>query len=179
MQGIFLLYIFVFGGIAVIREFQNIKEWTVFGGDLFGAFLLIILCILTVFFLFKNYSRFKQTRNYFTFIHSFTGLLFLGLIFGHMIIRSSYDNSKTLFEAYNETTGNDEGFTLDFKMNKHLKGQRVDRFGTTSYWGSYTKQGDTLILDIPLDFKMGRHAILQGNILQFTDDTIHFNVYKH
>jgi len=177
MRGILLLLIFVFGSIAVVSEFQSIKEWTLFGGGIFEAFVLIILCILTVVFLFTDYSRFRQTRNYLSFIHSFTGLLCLGLVFGHMIIRSSKDNSKTLFEAYNENIGIDGDFTLDFKVNNHLKGTRVDHFSTISYWGSYVKRGDTLILNIPLDFQMGRHAILKGNTMQFTDDTIHFNVY--
>jgi hypothetical protein len=178
MRPIQLFLISLFGGLTIYLEFQNIKQWTLFGAELFDFIPLILLCILTVVYLIKNVNQYQVSRNFILLIPSLTGLLFLALTFGHKFIRSHLDNSQTLFTAVNYDIGNDGGFTLDFKTNNHLKGVRVDHFSETYYWGSYAKHGDTLELDIQLDFKMGKHALLQKDTLRFMDDTIHFSVYK-
>jgi hypothetical protein len=175
-----LFIILLAGGLTVFDEFRNIKESTMFGIEMFEFVPMILLCILTVVYLIKNINQHTDTdtRNIICLIPSLLGLLFLVLTFGHMLIRSNLDNSKTFFTATTNDVGSDGGFTLDFKTNSHLKGEKIDRFSTTSYWGSYTKLNDTIKLDIPTDFKMGRVALLKKDTLSFLDDTSHFLVYK-
>ena len=67
---------------------------------------------------------------------------------------------------------------MDFKTNNHLKGMKIDRFITTSYWGSYAKLNDTIKLNIPTNFKMGRVALLKEDTLCFLDDTSRYLVFK-
>ena len=164
--------------LGVWLQFRNIKEDSVLGLDMLDGVPLAALCILTTIFLFSNSLQFRKTKNYLSFIPAFTGLVFIAIIFGHKQWRSSLDSSRTLFTATNNSLGSDGGFIFDFKENNQLKGEKRDHWMVTYYWGRYKKQGDTLLLDIPLNFKMGRHAVLHNDILKFTDDTIHFEVYR-
>jgi hypothetical protein len=178
MRPVQLILISLFGGLTVYLEFRDIQEWTLFGGDLFDAVPLFALCILTAVYLFKNNRQYRQRKNILSYLPSAIGLLFLIVTFQHMLLRSHYDNSPTLFTATNYDLGSDGGFSLDFKKNNRLKGKKIDRFSSTTYWGTYTQQGNTLVLNIPLDFKMGRQAILQDSILRFLDDTVKFEVSR-
>lgn len=178
MRPIPIILILLFGGLTVYLEFRDIEEWTLFGGDLFDAVPFYTLCILTLVYLFKNSRQYRQHRSILTYLPSAMGLLFLMVTVGHMLMRSKHDNSPTLFSATNYDLGSDGGFTLDFKSNNHLKGKKIDRFSTTTYWGTYKQHRDTLVLDIPLDFKMGRQAVFQDSILRFIDDTVRFEVFR-
>ena len=178
MRPVQLILILLFGGMTVYLEFREIQEWTLFGSDLFNAVPLFVLCILTAVYLFKNNRQYRQRKNILFYLPSSIGLLFLIVTVGHMLLRSHYDNSPTLFTASNYDLGSDGGFSLDFKKNNHLKGKKIDRFSTTTYWGTYRQQGDTLILNIPLDFKMGRQAVFQDTILRFIDDTVKFEISR-
>ena len=178
MRPVQIILILLFGGLTVYLEFRNIKEWTLFGGDLFDAVPLLALGILTVVYLFKNTRQYRQHKNILSYLPSAIGLLFLVVTAGHMLLRSHYDNSPAVFTATNYDLGSDGGFSLDFKKNNHLKGKKVDRFSSTTYWGTYKQVGDTLFLNIPLDFKMGRQAIFQDSILRFIDDTVKFEVSR-
>ncbi len=167
------------GGLATYFECQDIKRWEILlGPELLKSIPLVLLCLLTPIYLLKNNIQYQETNRFKDFTPSLTGLFFLILVFGHKIIRSNLDSSPTLFTAINYDIGNDGGFTLDFKKNNHLTGKRIDHFSETSYWGNYIKRGDTLFLNIPLDFAMGKHAILNDNTLCFIDDTVHFSVFK-
>jgi hypothetical protein len=178
MRKIQIILIAIFGLLAVAIEFRNIKTDTLFGIDMLEVIPLIVLCILTTAIIYRNSVQFRQTKRYFSFLPAFIGIVLVVITFGHKIWRSSVDNAPTLFTATNYNLGSDGGFILDFKTNKHLKAEKRDHWMVTYYWGSYDKQGDTLLLNIPLDFKMGRHAVLQDNVLSFTDDTVHFEVYR-
>ena len=158
MRSVQIILILLFAGLTVYLEFRDIQEWTLFGGDLFDAVPFYALCILTVVYLFKNSRQYRQRKNIVSFVPSAIGLLFLAVTVGHMLLRSHYDNSPTRFTATNYDLGSDGGFTLDFKQNNHLKGKKVDRFSSTTYWGTYKQQGDTLVLNIPLDFEMGQRT---------------------
>jgi len=178
MRPIPIILILLFGGLTFYLEFRDIQEWTLFGGDLFDAVPLYSLCILTLVYLFKNSRQYRQHRSILTYLPSVMGLLFLVVTAGHMLLRSHYDNSPTFFRATNYDLGSDGGFTLDFKKNHHLKGKKIDRFSSTTYWGTYRQQGDTFVLKIPLNFKMGRQAVFQDSILRFVDDTVKFEVSR-
>jgi hypothetical protein len=176
MRPVQLILILLFGGLTMFLEFRSIKESIISWGDLFDAIPLFVLFILTIAYLFVNSGQYRQHKNLRSFIPSAVGLLLLGVTAGHMWLRSHYDNSPTLFTATNYELGNDGGFSLEFKKNNHLKGKKIDHFSSTTYWGTYKKQSDTLILNIPLDFKMGRQAIFQDSILRFIDDTVKFEI---
>lgn len=179
MRPVQIVLILLFGGLTVYLEFKDIRERTLFGGDLFDAAPFYALCILTTVYLYKNSRQYRQRKSMVSFVPSAIGLLFLAVAIGHMLLRSHHDNSPTRFTATNYDLGSDGGFSLDFKQNNHLKGKKVDRFSSTTYWGTYKQQGDTLVLNIPLDFKMGRQAVFQDSILRFIDDTVRFEVFRH
>ncbi|WP_153799378.1 hypothetical protein [Foetidibacter luteolus] len=149
-----------------------------FDEELFNLLPLIILFILTVFYLVKNINQYHGNGKIITLIPALMGVMFLVLIFGHKLIRSHLDESETYFTAENYNIGNDGGITLDFKTNKHLKGFRIDHFSETYYWGSYTRYADTFELDIPLDFTKSKYAVLKRDTLYFIGDTIYFSVYN-
>jgi hypothetical protein len=178
MRKVQTILILIFGLLASGLEFRNIKTDTVFSIGMLEGIPLIALCILTATFIYKNSVQFRRTKNYFSFVPPFIGLVLIVTTFAHKLWRSSVDNAPTIFTATNYNLGNDGGFILDFKADKHLKAEKRDHWMVTYYWGSYEKQGDTLLIDIPLNFKMGRHAVLQDNLLSFTDDTVHFDVYR-
>jgi len=174
-----LIIILLLAGLTVPFEFQNVFQETLFGFEAFIRNVLItLLCIVTIVFLLLNFFNYKRSKQIILFIPPISGLLLLGLIFVHKQIRNQINNSPTLFAADNPYLGNDGGFTLEFKANNHVIGQKMDHWSFTTYWGSYTKQGDTLLLDIPLDFKMGRHGVIHGDTISFIDDTIKFGIYK-
>ncbi|MBU7578098.1 MAG: hypothetical protein KAF40_08565, partial [Flavihumibacter sp.] len=65
------------------------------------------------------------------------------------------------------------------KENKVLIGEKIDRFSKTTYWGTYNRDGDAITIDIPLDFKLSKSALLQENILYFPGDSLRFKVFHH
>ena len=66
---------------------------------------------------------------------------------------------------------------LDFKSNGSLKIIASYKFSDAYFWGSYKKDGDTLLLDINPDFRMGRKGLIKNNNFQFLDDTINNSTY--
>jgi len=178
MRLVQILLILFLGGSAVYLECRDIKEWSLFGSDVFEAVPLFGLCVLTIVYLFKDGRQFQKQKNLAAFLPSVTGLLFLTATVGHMLLRTHYYNSPTVFTATNFNLGRDDVFTLDFKKNNHLKGEKIDRLSSTTYWGTYRQKKDTLILDISLDFTMGRQAVIQDSILRFIDDTVRFEVFR-
>lgn len=176
MRPIQLILILLFGGLAVYLEFRNMKEWTLFGGNLLDNVPFFILCIVLVVCLWKNIRQFRQSKNLVSLFPFTIGLVLFALTLGHNLLRSRHDKSPTLFTATNYDLGTDGGFRLHFKKDDYLVGEKIDHFSTTTYWGEYKRNGDTIILDIPLDFKMGRQAVIQNNVLRFLDDTVKFEI---
>lgn len=179
MRKLQLFFIIIFSGVTLYLEFRDIKEDSFpISGDSIEVVSAITLCILTIVYFFKSDVRYQQRRNMLTNLPSFFGLLILVATGGHMLFRSYIDNSTTAFKATNFDLGNDGGFTLDFKKNMYLKGFKIDHFSATTYWGTYQQQGDTLVLNIPLDFELGRHAVVKDSIMYFIDDKVKFQVYR-
>jgi hypothetical protein len=175
MRPLPIITVTALGLISSYLEFRNIKECTLFFiADIVEVIPLIILSLLTLIYLFKiifspTYKRFE----YHTLLIG--GSCFLVLIFGHMYIRGQNDASKTAFKAYNYNIS-DEGFILDFKENKHLKAQLIEKFSEKFYWGKYEKFGDTIELDLKTDFKLGKKAILKNDTMRIYNDSIYFLV---
>jgi hypothetical protein len=173
MRQIQLFLILFSGGLSVYVEFRNITQ------DGFLLELLdlpyLILSILTAVLLIINCREYRKKKAI-VYFPSIVGLLFIGLITGHILLRSHNDKSQTLFTGFSGAFGDDGGFIFDFKKNNHLVGKKFDFWHITTYRGSYRKKGDTVILSIPLDFKMGRQAVMQDSFLYFIDDTISFEI---
>jgi len=74
--------------------------------------------------------------------------------------------------------GNDGGVKLDFKKNGHLKAEKDDHWRVTYYWGRYEMEKDSILMHIPLDFKLDKKAILTDTSLRFSNDTISFQVIR-
>lgn len=176
MRPIQLILILLFGGLAFYLEFRNIKEWTLFGGELLDKLPFIMLCLVLVVCGFKNIRQFRRSKNLVSLLPLTIGFALFALILGHNLLRSHHDNSPTLFTATNYDLGTDGGFRLHFKKDDYLLGEKIDHFSTTTYWGGYKRNGDTITLNIPLDFKMGRQAVVQNNVLRFLDDTVRFDI---
>jgi hypothetical protein len=177
MRPIQLLIILLFGGFAIQEEFNNIKESSII--DILGENpILILLCGIAIIYLIINTQQFICNKRVLSFIPSVLALAFIGLIFWHKQKRKSDDNSPSLFEAWTQDIGNDGGFRLEFKKNNILKGLKIDHLSSTTYWGTYQQSRDTLILNIPLDFKMGRQATLENNTFRIIDDSIKFEVSR-
>jgi hypothetical protein len=131
---------------------------------------VLVVCLI------KNRRQYKQTKSLVSFLPFIIGFALLCFTLGHKLLRSHHDKLPTLFTATNYDLGTDGGFRLHFKKGNYLLGEKIDHFRTTTYWGEYKRSGDTIILNIPLDFKMGRQAIVQNNVLRFLDDTVKFEI---
>lgn len=173
-----IILLLVFGGLAAFFQFKQIKEWSLFLDDFsLGIIFLVISCILTIVSFFNSLRLFKQKQPFYVFLPPFVGLVLVIAVSGHRFYQEAINKRRTLFQAMNDDIGSDGGFRFDFKEGGYLQGTKVDRFSTTYYWGKFKRQKDTLLLDIPLDFNLGRRAYLQNNILRFQDDTTKFTLY--
>lgn len=170
-----LILVLLFGGMAIYQEFRNVEVSGLF--ENFPVSLpFIILSILLLYCLWRNAGQFRKSGNLIAFLPFTMGLLLAGLTLGHYCLRAYRYNLPTVFTAWNPDLGNDGGLWLHFKKGDYLVGQRVDHFSTTTYWGDYSRKGDTIILDLPLDFEMGRRAVVQDKLLRFLDDTVKFEI---
>lgn len=176
MRPVQLILISLFGGLAVYLEFRNIKEWTPFGGNILDNVPFFALCLALVGCIFQNIRQYRRTNSLVSFLPFTMGFALFALTLAHNFLRSHHENLPTLFTATNYDIGTDGGFRLHFKKDDFLVGEKINHFSTTTYWGEYKRSGDTIVLDIPLDFKMGRQAVLQSNVLRFLDDTVKFEV---
>ncbi len=105
-------------------------------------------------------------------------ILGLCIVYWHSAKREAIGNLRSVFTAATYQIGSDGGFILDFKKGGHLKGEKRDHWGVTYYWGNYSQNKDTVNINIPLDFKLGRQAILTDTSLCIVYDTIKFDIYK-
>jgi hypothetical protein len=165
------------GGLSLYLQFKQIKEWNIFLDDfLLATISLLLTSLLTIILIFTSVRHFRQHRNLFVFVPVIAGISIISVVLGHRLYREAINNHKSILQAMNYTIGSDGGFTFDFKEGGYLQGKKVDRLSTTYYWGSYIQKQDTFLLNIPLDFKLGRRAYFQNNTLYFQDDTIKFSV---
>jgi hypothetical protein len=175
MQRFQIVFLIVTGGLAVYFQFKKVKEESLFLDDFsLATICLVISWMLTLVLLFQGIRLFKQKRSYYAFLPALVGVVVILLVFGHRYYRGAINKHQTIFQAMNYDIGTDGGFTFEFKQGGYLQGTKVDRFSTTYYWGHFVRQRDSLLLDITLDFKLGRRAYLQDNILRFQNDTTKF-----
>ena len=88
------------------------------------------------------------------------------------------DKLPTIFSATTYDIGNDGGFTLEFKANGYVNAKKIDHFESTFYRGKYIQNRDSFHLSIPLDFQLGKTAIIKRDSLYIVGDTIKFFVLR-
>lgn len=138
---------------------------------LFGA--LLFLVIYTIVHIIK-YFRNPLARTRFNNILLGYATLFLLVFSLHQSIRYYNDESESLVIAVQDCKiEGRESTVYDFKKNGHLLVEANLKFSTDYYWGSYKRKGDTLIMDIPIDFENGKIAYFKNNQFRFLDDTLH------
>ncbi len=178
MQFFEITLLLFFGGLAIYFQIKQVKRRGLFLDDFsLAAIWLVVTCILTLVLLLQGFWIFKHKQRFYRFLPALIGLMLILLVLGHRFYRNMLNKRQTLFQAINYDIGSDGGFTFDFKQGGYLQGAKVDRFSTTYYWGRFTRQKDTLLLKIPLDFKLGRRAYIQNANLRFQDDTTEFNIF--
>ncbi len=179
MRIILLILLLVLGVMSVDFEFRAIQERDVFTGDITASIPFYSLCAITLYYLIRSITDYRHHKKLVAFIPSVIGLIFMGIIFSHKVVRSNQKNYQTLFSARSDEFGTDGGLRLEFKENMVLFGEKIDRFSNTTYWGTYKQEGDSITIDIPLDFKLCKRAILQDSILYFPEDSLRFEVFQN
>ncbi len=163
-------------GIALILELRTTKQFALFF-DWINSVPLVGLSILSFLFLILNTRNYIKNRLVISFLPMFVSLISLFVVIYSLKSRVKQDNSKTLFKATTNSIGNDGGLIFDFKKNGHLKVERRDHWVVTYYWGKYYTQKDTVFLDISLDFKLEKKALLNDSSLIFIKDNFTFDLY--
>ena len=92
--------------------------------------------------------------------------------------RARLNNAPDIFTAYTNEIGSDGGLDLEFKSNGILKITKMDHWELSEYRGRYQMKDDTVDLDIPLEFKLGKKGVLGIDSLRFIDDTLRFEVHR-
>jgi hypothetical protein len=174
----FQIVIWLFLGIlAIYSAYLPVKHYSLFFSWIYSApFILLCLSALVfLVFLIRQYVKEVKPIALMPFI--------ICLVSGFLAYylnerRASLDDSDTSFKASTDKFGNDGGFYMDFKKNGYVQAERHNHWELTSYWGKYRRDKDTIYLDVPLDFPLGKKAILTDTTLRFVDDTVIFRAFK-
>jgi hypothetical protein len=173
-----LIFILVVGGLATYLELKPIKHWNLWplGTDnVLMWFFVFATLIFTLGWLPRSLQLYKHEKKFTHLVTPLAGLVMILIVLGHNIRHNVIANSKSVYEAYNYDIGSDGGLKFEFKEGGHLLGTRVDRFSETFYAGTFRQKQDTLLLNIVLDFQIGRHAyIYKDTLMLFKDDTTKF-----
>lgn len=156
-------------------EIKPIKEYDLFFGWRYEAPFWVLL-VLSVIFLLLNRGEYHSTRKASSFTPFLVCIISCGFILFHKKKTERLDNSPLQFEARNHSMGSDGGVFMMFKKNGYLVVEKQDHWMLTLYRGSYTLKHDTVHLDISLNFKLGREAVLTNDSLHFTGSNNNFSV---
>lgn len=166
-----------FSGLAIFVEFRDIKETTIFPTPMDVPFP--ILCILALAFLIINVRQYIKYKKLFSFLPVCICVAGIMIIYWHIKKREHIAASESVFTAGTYQIGSDGGFRLHFKKDGNLTAERLDHWLHTEYWGHYHLNNDTLTMEIPLNFQLGRRGILTDTSLRLLDDTIRFHVIRY
>ena len=167
----------LFSGLAIFGEFRNIKESTIFPTLLDTPFP--ILCTLAIIFLVINIRQYIKGKKLYSFLPVLICAAAIMPIYWHIKKRQDISRSESIFVATTYQIGSDGGFILYFKKDGNLHAERRDHWLLTKYWGHYSRNNDTVNLDIPLNFQLGKTGILTDTSLTILGDTIKFDVLKY
>lgn len=138
---------------------------------LFGALLfLVIYTIVHTIKYFRNPLARTKCNNYLLGY----AVLFMLVFTLQQSIRYFNDESESLVIAVQDCKiEGRESTVYDFKKNGHLLVKANLKFSTDYYWGSYKRKGDTLLMNIPIDFENGKIGYFKKDQFRFLDDTFH------
>lgn len=177
MKPLVILLALLSSGLAIFAEFRSVKESTLFF-DWLDSVPVIILWASTFIFIFLAAKSFKVDKPLIAFLPSIVCIIGLCIVYWHSKRRETLDDLPAIFTATTYQIGNDGGFILDFKKDGYLKAEKRDHWAVTYYWGEYSQKNDTIKLDLPLDFKLGKQLVLTDTSLSVINDTIRFDIYK-
>jgi hypothetical protein len=165
------------GILAIFSAYLPVKHYSLFFSWIYSAPIVLLCLSALVFlvFLIRQYIKEVKPVALVPFIICLVSGFFAYYLEGR---REGLDHSDTSFKASTDKFGDDGGFYIDFKKNGHVQAERHSHWELTSYWGGYRRDGDTIYLDIPLDFPLGKKAVLTDTTLRFLDDTVIFRAYK-
>jgi hypothetical protein len=169
------------GLLAIYIEFQDVIKGGLMGGPvIFKYFLVLILIGLGIIYLVSGIRSYRKSNRSVDFVPFLTSLVLIAIIFSHIYYREFMDKSESAFTAY--SVGKNEGremTEIDFKKNGHLKVIASYKFASDYFWGSYRRQGDTLILNINTDFKLGQIALIAGDTMRFIGDVTYYRLLRN
>ncbi|OQP59578.1 hypothetical protein A3860_36930 [Niastella vici] len=177
LQILLFILTLIFGSLVIYGETRTITQKTIFF-DFIDYVPLTILCLIAATQLIRLILFYRTNAGRMILLSLAIAAICLGYIVWHLKHVEKLDNSPTLFTASNSQIGSDGGSRLYFKENGYLKAERSDHWCFTTYRGSYTIVKDTFDLDIRLDFKLGKRAILDNGVLKFIDDTLIFEITR-
>jgi hypothetical protein len=177
VRGTGVILVLLVGAGAIFAEIRPVKEYSLFFSWINSA-PIVFTCIMAGVYLVLNIIGFVKQGKLASFLPFVLSLILVFVLFALIQHRETLDNAPTRFFADAAMIGNDGGTRFDFKENGHLKGERHDQWVETFYWGTYQEKNDTILLDIPLNFKLGRKALLTDSLLKFIDDTVALRVVR-
>lgn len=177
LQTLLFILTLAFGSLAIYGETRSITQKTIFL-DFIDYVPLTILCLVAATQLIRLILFYRTHAGRMILLSLAVAAICLGYTVWHYKHIEKLDSSPTLFTASNSQIGSDGGSRFYFKENGYLKAERGDHWCFTTYRGSYTLVKDTIDLDIRLDFKLGKRAILDNGILKFIDDTLVFEITR-
>jgi len=177
MRFFLILLALLSSGLAIFTEFRSIKESALFF-DLSNSIPVFILWTSTFIFTFLSVKGYSADKRVVSFLPSILCIIGLCVVYWHSKKRETLDDSPSVFTATTDQIGSDGGFILEFKKDGYLKAEKRDHLALTYYWGGYIQIKDTITLNLPLDFKLGKQAILTDTSLRVINDTIQFAIYR-
>lgn len=155
-------------------EFSPKKSVSILPIDILFFYITLIVFII---FLIYQLIKFLKTpiengKTFTTYILIYSSLFFTIFTF-HYFYRLYSDESESLVlvEQPMKVEGR-ESTIFDFKKNGDLKLSAYFKFSEEYYWGIFKQTGDTLLLNISPDFKIGKKAYFKANKFYFLDDTL-------
>lgn len=136
------------------------------------------LGVLTIVYCLLNIRKYLDAKQLLGLTPLTIGIVAILLVVIQQRKRSNWDKAFIIFTASTTQIGNDGGFSLNFKREGIVKATKMDHWSVTYYWGKYRLEKDTVYLDVPLDFELGKIAVLEKDALRFLGDTLVFRVYR-
>lgn len=163
----------IIGALAVWKEWQPVKVETLWKPDM-ASIAMGLLYLVTFIVLIMAIRQWKKGHGKAAFTACGVALAFIALIWGQRWALIAREAEPDVFSARAEGVGGDGALYLSFKKGHYVTAQKQDQWTQTFYRGSYSRQGDTLELDIPLDFPLGKRAVIEGDTLRFLNPPAFF-----
>lgn len=160
------LAVIVVGLIAIFEEWKGVQEETLWNYD-FTSMVMGLLYLIILVGVIISIRRFIKGEKAFASPTMLLAAVFVVLVWGHRSVVEAKEKLPDIYMAWTEEIGSDGGLYLSFKEGGYLTAHKQDHWQVIYYRGSYTRQGDSLLLNMPADFPLGNIAIVEGNTLRF------------